>query len=352
MKRRPMALRSALVAALALAGTIVTANAQTRLVTWNIGNLHDRLGVPLRKGAAIREAQDIALLKKMQNAISGHVYALQEINGPKAARLIFDATEFDLCVSSRFQADIDRGFSNPVNLKTDRIYTILAIRKGHFDKVDCFSIEDLGIVHYEKGEPPREARRAAGAHLTRNGKTITVVSVHMKSRCFGKSLGPTVDGENANPHCRTFERMANTLEAWSDNQVELGRAVIIAGDFNRRLNLHHGGAPGERRDHFFLDLNDNTPPGATYLALPQKTAPTPPPRKCFAHQKGLTGFHFPHPIDFVLANEKAKALIDPASLKEFDYKQTLQSAYDDQRNKGREAAKLSDHCPLAVTINF
>ena len=132
------------------------ARAETRIVTWNIANLHDRLGEPLRDGAVVRAAQDITRLRAVEAAIGAHVYALQEINGPDAARLIFADSDFELCVSSRFQDDLDRGFTKrdlTGERRTDRIYAVIAIRRGHFDSAACREIEGLGVTHFEQGQP-------------------------------------------------------------------------------------------------------------------------------------------------------------------------------------------------------
>lgn len=328
--------------------------AQTRIVTWNIANLHERLGEPLRSGAAVREQQDIDRLRKMERAIGGHVYALQEINGPAAARLVFPQDRFELCVSSRYQDDLARGLAaaGPDGRRgTDRIYTVLAIRRGHFDSVRCEPVDDLGVMHYETGEPARETRRGVAVRLKRRGQALTVLSLHMKSACHHFALAP-VDGENPRPDCATFERMAIALEAWVDHESASGTALVLAGDFNRRINRHFGGGPQERRDHFFTDLDDGDPPAARLTAVPAKAGPEPPPRPCFAHQRGRAGHYHDEPIDFIMANSAAAARLDAGSVREHDYRDTLGADFDARRYAGRAGGLLSDHCPVSADFRF
>ena len=146
--------------------------------------------------------------------------------------------------------------------------------------------------------------------------------------------------------------MANALEAWSDALAAQGVPLVIAGDFNRRLNRHHGGGPHERRDAMFLDLDDNAPHGASYVAFPAKTSITPPDRACFAHQEALGhgGLYRPDPIDFILLNLWAMPLLTDEAAQEFDYRAVLGAEFDDQRYSGRQGELLSDHCPLAIDL--
>jgi len=343
-----------LLLALLLPAVATAARADVRIAIWNIGNLHAKLDEPLREGAPARNAEDIRRLAKVREAIDADVFALQEVNGPAAARLIFPALEYELCVSSRYIADMQRGWYEPVvpgwdERRTDRIYTIIAIRRGPFKLVECQYYPHISVFDYDEEGIAREVRRGVSVRLVWGNSDLTLLNVHLKSGCFAKAIAP-VDGEHPDPDCRTHERHINALEAWADAHIGQGRAIAIAGDFNRRLNAHHGGAPTERGDHLWQDLNDGKPKGARFIALPEKTSAAPPDRPCWAHQKGGPGYYHPQPIDFLLFSEQARPVVQTGTFREWDLKATLGDDFDDARYAGRKAARLSDHCPASVDL--
>jgi exonuclease III len=330
------------------------ARGDIRIATWNIGNLHAKLHEPLREDAPARNAADIRRLSQIRAAVDADVFALQEINGPVAARLIFPPLEYELCVSSRYIADMQRGWYEPVvpgwdERRTDRIYTIIAIRRGPFQLIECQYYPHISVFDYDEEGVAREVRRGVSVRLVWDDNDLTLMNVHLKGGCFGKAIAP-VDGEHPDPDCRTLERHINALEAWADSHIEQGRAIAIVGDFNRRLNLHHGGAPNERGDHLWQDLNDDTPRGARFIALPEKTGTEPPERPCWAHQEGEPGHYHPQPIDFLMFDPQAAPLVQPETFREWDLKATLGGDFDDERYAGRNGARLSDHCPASVDL--
>jgi len=233
--------------------------------------------------------------------------------------------------------------------RTDRIYTIIAIRRGPFQLIECQYYPHISVFDYDEDGVAREVRRGVSVRLVWDDNDLTVLNVQLKSGCFGKAIAP-VDGENADPDCRTLERHVNALESWADAQITKGRSIAIAGDFNRRLNKHHGGAPTERGDHLWQDLNDNRPRGARFIALPEKTAAEPPARPCWAHQRGAAGYFYPQPIDFLMFNAQARRLVRPETFREWDIKATLGDDFDQTRYAGRDGDRLSDHCPMSVDL--
>jgi hypothetical protein len=69
--------------------------ATIKLATWNMNNLHFVVGEPLRSGAPARTEADYGLLRKYRDRLGADVMALQEVNGPKAAALVFPPEEYD-----------------------------------------------------------------------------------------------------------------------------------------------------------------------------------------------------------------------------------------------------------------
>jgi hypothetical protein len=60
-----------------------------KVATWNLNNLHHVVGEPLRDRAPARSAEDYATLREYRDRVGADIYALQEVNGPRAAALVF-----------------------------------------------------------------------------------------------------------------------------------------------------------------------------------------------------------------------------------------------------------------------
>lgn len=66
-------------------------SATIKVAAWNVNNLRHVLGEPLRSGAPARSAADYAILREYRDRLGTDVVALLEVNGPKAAALVFPA---------------------------------------------------------------------------------------------------------------------------------------------------------------------------------------------------------------------------------------------------------------------
>jgi len=338
---------------LALSALATGANADIRISTWNIGNLHAQLDVPLRDGAPARNAEDIRRLNKIREAVDADVFALQEVNGPVAARLIFPAMKYELCISSRYIDDLERGWYQPRvpgwdERRTDRIYTVIAVKRGPFQLIECQYYPHIGGFDYDEEGVAREVRRGVSVRLFWEGNDLTLLNVHLKSGCFGDEIAP-VDGEHPKSDCRTHERHINALEAWTEAHITQRRPIAIAGDFNRRLNADQSGEGADTPDDLWADLNDNKPRGASFVKFPAKKA-TAAGRSCWAHQQGGPGHYYPQPIDFLLFGQRAENLVQAGSFREWDPKTVLGNDFDEDRYAGRNGDRLSDHCPASIDL--
>ena len=126
-----------------------------RLATWNINNLNDKSGVPLRDDAPFRADSDYELLKEYRDRLVADVIALQEMENPAADARIFPASEWEVIFSGRFQQ------SNPPD-----IYTVLAVRKGRIQIVEKGDYMPLEVIHETDNRP---VRRGVQALLEVNG---------------------------------------------------------------------------------------------------------------------------------------------------------------------------------------
>ena len=140
------------------------ASAEIRVASWNMNNLHHQLEEPLRPGAPARTGADIEILRKYRDRTNADIFALQEVNGPRAAQLVFPPDQWDLFFSGRYADDLITG------RESDRIYTGFAVRRGVFDAVSKRDVPELGVRHTDgrptlvgHRDPRREGRQPAAA---------------------------------------------------------------------------------------------------------------------------------------------------------------------------------------------
>jgi poly(3-hydroxybutyrate) depolymerase len=296
----------ALTLAFVLAGG--SATAEIRVASWNLNNLHQRLGEPLRPGAPIRSVADIETLLEIRDRIAADIVALQEVNGPRAAHLVFPPAEWDVVFSGRYADDLVTG------RETDRIYTGFAIRRGVFEAVTKRDVAELSVIHADQ----RPTRWGTEILVEKDGQALRLLSLHLKSSCHAGSLEPP-----SNPHCITLAAQRAPLEAWIDAAAMGDVPFAILGDWNRRFDVH-----GDR-DHIWQEIDDGDPPGLNLWRLPFERD-----SRC---ESGFTD-----PIDFLVFDDRVWPLVNQASFAEVLYGET----WDPERRTP------SDHCPIAVTLDW
>ena len=277
-----------------------------RIATWNLNLLHWRTGGALWRGAVARNEADYRTLARYARNLNADVIALQEVNGPRAAARIFPLRDYSLHFSGRYDS------------RYDDIYNGFAVRKGRFDRVERRDHEALGL-----GSNSRYQLRW-GVDLTvwRGGRSLRLLNVHLKSRCFAKNLENPRDR-----HCRKLARQVPPLEAWIDARWREGTPLVVLGDFNRAMDRH---GP---RDHLWRALDDGDPPGLKLYRLPNGRESA-----CW---RG-TSRHHRHPIDFFVFGARAWKRVDESSLRQMTWA-------DDDADVRRGLP--SDHCPLAVDVS-
>ena len=285
---------SALLFALALSGG--AAGEVFRVATWNIENFWHIPGESLRgpyKGRdQVRSVDDYAALRATIARLDAHVWALQEMGSPDAARALFPADEWQLVFSARYSPE------NPRD-----IYTALAVRRG--------------IVVHETAQIPLNVgntkRQATAARLDWDGQDMWVASVHLKAGCRNDDL-PSSDRDA----CAIMAQQLPILEAWVD--ARLDGALIVAGDFNRTLMGQTRYQPGD--DPAWEDLSDSDP--APLFAFP------------FAPSVNCPEGRFRDrtwPVDFILTSPALAARAGNGPY---------------FRSMGGEG--LSDHCPVVLEL--
>ena len=276
-----------------------------RIASWNLNRLHWRTGGALWRGAAARSDADYETLARYARVLDADVIAFQEVNGPRAAARVFPPRDYSLHVSGRYDP------------RYDDIYNGFAVRKGRFDRVVKRDHEALGI-----GSNARyQLRWGVDLMVSRGGRKLRLLNVHLKSKCFRKSL--------TNPRsrsCRTLARQIEPLEAWIDARWREGVPLVVLGDFNREIDRH---GP---RDHLWSAIADGDPPGLELHRLPAGRDPA-----CW---RG-TSRHHRYPIDFFVFGARAWERVEPGS-----FRQIVWNDADADPRRGLP----SDHCPIAVDL--
>lgn len=238
-----------------------------------------------------RSGEDIAAMRRYARRLDADVVALQEVDGPEAARLLFNDHEF--CFSQRVAVQ-NNGF---------------AIRRGlPFScgpDFEPLSLED-------------DVRRGVELRLfPGTTRELRLLSVHLKSGCARDALDSTRSS------CTWLSRQVPVLEQWIDAQARDLKPFAVLGDFNRDLRREPPGIS------LWGQIDDLDPPGADLV----NTAEGQTFQNCMPKQT-FSGF-----IDYiVLGRQMARGLVENSFGREL------------YRPRDALRRKLSDHCPVFIRL--
>jgi endonuclease/exonuclease/phosphatase family metal-dependent hydrolase len=238
-----------------------------------------------------RSNEDIAALRRYARELDADVIALQEVDGPDAARLVFPQHEF--CFSGRISVQ-NNGF---------------AIRRGL--PFACGpELRDISLAD--------DVRRGVELRVfPGTDQELRLLSVHLKSGCSRDPL------DSARPGCNQLASQVPALEGWIDAQAREHKAFAVMGDFNRDLRRE---APEKS---LWGAIDDADPPESDLV----NTADGQTFQNCSPAQT-FSGY-----IDYiVLGSRMARGLV-PDSFGRALY-----------RPKDAVRRKLSDHCPVFLRI--
>ncbi|AXE63958.1 hypothetical protein BBF93_06790 [Hyphomonas sp. CACIAM 19H1] len=262
-----------------------------RLAAWNMEHLTAEPGA----GCMPRDEAGLDLVADYITRVDADIWLLQEVDGEAALARVF-GEGWTFHVEDRGPAGdypLCRGREDGARLRAQN--TAIAVRDG--------------ILHERL--PDLSALDLAGDRRTRYGVAINlpgaqpvdILSVHLASGCFA--------GESSD-RCPALFAQAQVLEDWIDTRSAAGHAVIVGGDFNRRLET--------AGDPVWARLNDGVPTGLHIAGA--GTGPSCNPR--------YTDF-----IDFLVLNDAAFAGKRAGSFRE--------TTYD-------PGDQPSDHCPISVEL--
>jgi endonuclease/exonuclease/phosphatase family metal-dependent hydrolase len=239
---------------------------------------------------------------QLRDTIKADVVALQEVDGPQAAKQVFrQGWTLDCFVQRAHPQKV--GF---------------AIREG--TPYRCNG--DLSALDVD-------GSTRAGADITLYPGTpreVRLLAVHLKSGCFDGKL------DRQFVPCQRLRQQVPVLERWVDDRVREGKAFAVLGDFNRHLDkdARYPAGPDESQPfNLFNALSDNDPPGAVLLRATEGADSIP----CDADDRHKGGY-----IDDLLVSE---SLAKRATQRQFS---RVTFAPED---RGR---LLSDHCPVVYSL--
>jgi len=277
-----------------------------KLATWNLEWRSERCDCLPENGAklcemkdgALQRAQDVAGLRRIADALDADIIAFQEVDGPEEAAKVFDPARYEIVMTD--EEDVQRpGF---------------AIRKGisFRQEPDLLELDDRPFA---RGCGNRSLRRGAVVTVGTASGPVTMLGLHLKSGCFSAKEDAAANERTAKA-CEDSRRQQEVLAGWVAAQVAAGRSFVIAGDFNRRLDL-----PGDR---LWAALAGTGP--ARVAKAAELTTSTCNPR-------------YPEFIDHIAMSADLGGRI-------------VKGSHDVVEIPVAEQERLSDHCPVAVTVEF
>lgn len=285
-----------LVAMFALAGA---ASAQEgprklRIMSWNMEHLAERDG----EGCRPRTEADYAAMRDFIAMADPDVVAFQEVESLAAAARIFPPEKYVLAISFR-PASGRTGACEGLPSQSIRKQDVgFAIRRG------LPAARNSDIQQIAGGD----ADLRWGVDITLIGEQpLRLLNIHLKSGCPAGT-----DGRS----CGVLLSQANVVERWIDIRSEAGDAVIVLGDFNRRL-LGKG-------DVVRKSLDDGSPDSADLTFTAADVAPS-----CDPEHASF--------IDHIVLNVAAARTWTKGDFREWTFP---------------AGKRLSDHCPISIDIDF
>ena len=264
-----------------------------KLATWNIAHLRDEND----EGPVARKDVDYQRLREIADTLNADIIAVQEIENEAAIQRVFSNDRYSYVIN---EPQPGNGFPQ---------FTGFVVRQGiDFTENPEFNALQLGNPNLR-----------SGSDITVNlddGEQLRLLSIHLKSSCFTGDLEDPDPGDD----CDTLSQQVPVLEEWIDARADEDIPFIVLGDFNRRMS---------NMDDLWSDIDDSNPSNADLVRVPGEGAT----QDCW---------NFGRYIDFFVLDKRAAQLLDTDSFAGIRIP-------EDAPSPGN--SKLSDHCPISITLN-
>jgi len=287
-----------------LFSSFITQADEIKIASWNIA----WLGSHEYNERTEADYQKLSVYAKQLDA---DVIALQEVENEYWARKVF-GDDYDYYFSTK-----DWVQRVGVAVKKSQGFTVTSKE---------YTALDIGKV-----------RNGMDITLTRNGKTVRLLAVHLKSGCFVAPLDKrsvnampsTSDKEvRRKEACDKLSKQIEPLENWIDLRAAEDSAYIVLGDFNRRFSQDIALKYPEDKG-LWQALNDEGPEA---LWAPTTTL-----------NSDCWGGYYKDYIDHFLFSPKAKESYIDDSFEQLVFK---------PKYTRELSQRLSDHCPISVKFKF
>ena len=256
-----------------------------------------------------RKPTDYKQLAVYAKQLDADVIALQEVENGQWAQKVF-GNEYDFYFSTK-----------------DWVQRVgVAVRKSAGLTVIAKEYKDLDVTR---------VRHGMDLTLSRNGKELKLLAVHLKSGCFtdpldskSVSMMPSVSEKDVKRKqaCSTLSKQIEPLERWVDKQAKENKAFVVLGDFNRRFSQDISNKYAEDQG-LWQALDDE---GNETLWTPTATK-----------NSDCWGGYYKDYIDHIVFNRSAKSMYLDDSFEQLVFKEK----YTKELSRS-----LTDHCPISVKL--
>ncbi len=195
---------------------------ELRVAAWNLEHLNDTDG----DGCVGRNASDYAALAQRIEELDAEVVAFQEVENAAAAHRVFTRTGWHVEMSERPTKRQNRACWDRPEARLGHLATGFAVRRDIAYRRNA----DLKVL----GGDDSFQRWGTDITITSGGRDLRLLSVHLKSGCWGVAQDRD---DKRRESCATLRGQIEHLKAWVDARNTEGAAFVILGDFNRRLTL-------------------------------------------------------------------------------------------------------------------
>lgn len=248
----------------------------------------ENLRAEVNQGPNPRGPADFARLRQVAPRLDADIIALQEVDGPNAAARVFDPSKYEFFFSRRAHPQ-RTGFAVRKTLRVEQ-------------HPDVTTLNVTGGL-----------RHGTDITVSVGDTALRLLSVHLKSGCFDRPLDDATDA------CEKLNRQVPQLEAWIDARAAEGIPFMVLGDWNRRFDV-----PG---DTFWPEIDDGEPANADLTRITE------------GRTSACWGGEFPLYIDHIAFDKRASRFVVAGSFEQILFEEDIALK-----------PKLSDHCPLAVSL--